>query len=127
MSGLKPDFLPGDWTLGEHLGKTHVNLDGVTRVITRLTADQLSDRQWSEYEMHSSTLRITDLEKLVGDTVGPEAASVWSSISLINSNVSDTEKHLSAQIAAKYAALELELDYMLEGVKIFRDSLNLKA
>ena len=80
-------------------------------MVTCLAADQLSDRQWSEYEMHSSTLRITDLEKLVGDPVGSEAASVWSSISLINSNVvSDTEKHLNAQIAAKYATLELELE-----------------
>ena len=38
-----------------------------------------------------------------------------------------TERRLNAQLAVKYAALELEMDEMLAGLKLFRDSLNLKA
>jgi len=95
--------------------------------VGRLAADQISDRQWSEYEMHSSTLRITDLKKLVGDPIGSEAGSVRMSISLMNSTLYDTERCITAQLAVKYAALELEMDDMLAGLKLVRDSLNLKS
>ena len=93
----------------------------------RLAADQISERQWSEYEMHSSTLRITDLEKLVGDPISSEAGSFWTSISSMNSTLSDTERRLTAQLAVKYATLESEMDAMLAGLKLFRDGLNLKS
>jgi len=109
----KQDILPEDWSLGRHLWETLENLCGVTKVVSRLTEDQISNRQWSEYEMHSSTSRITDLEKLAGDPTGSGAASVWTSISTLSSTLTAT---------IKYAALEFEMDEMLAGLKKFRES-----
>ena len=127
VNGDKQEISPEDWTLGKHLWETHEYLCGVTKVISRLAEDQISDRQWSEYEMHSSTLRITDLEKLVGDPTRSGAASVWTSISTLSSTLTATESRLNAQLAVKYAALELKMDQMLDSLKLFRESLNLKS
>ena len=114
VSGSKQDFLPEAW-------KNHKNNRGITKVAGRLAADQISDQQWAEYEMHSSTLRIKDLEMLVGDPIGSEAGSVWTSICSMNSTLSDTKKDHNTQLAVKYDALELEMDNLLGGMKVFRD------
>ena len=104
VTGSKQDFLPEDWSLGKHLWETHENLGGVTKVVACLAEDQLSDDALINLEDHGS-------RKVGGRPIAK-----------LHSALTDTERRLNTQLAVKYAALELEMDDLLAGLKIFREN-----
>ena len=67
-------LLPSNFDFGEHIVENHQRLGHMSGITASLTEEQGADKRWTERELQGSALRITDLEKIVGEPVGDSAS-----------------------------------------------------
>ena len=115
-------LLPSNFDFGEHIVENHRRLGHMSGIMALLTEEQGADRRWTERELQGSALRITDLEKIVGEPVG-DSASIWTSISTLSSGIRHVEDKITANLNTKVEAIESELDAMLEVMEEMRNGM----
>ena len=118
--------LPEGFELGEYLVDNHRKLGQISEFMIAIAEDHQIDKRWTEGELHGSALRITDLEKIVGEPVG-DAASVWTSISTLSSGIRHAEDKITNTLNTKVASIESELDAMLDAMEVLKAGLKLET
>ena len=117
--------LPSTFDFGEHIIETsHQRLGHMSEIMTSsLMEEHGVDRLlWTERELQDSALRITDLEKFVGEPVR-DSASIWTSISSLSSRIRHIEDTITATLNTKVEAIESELDVMLQVMEEMRNGM----
>ena len=67
----------------------------MSEIVASMMEEHGADRLWTEHELQGSALRITDL--IVGDPVR-DLASIWTSISTLNSGIRNIEDKITANL-----------------------------
>ena len=114
---LDPDFSLGDKLLADSLLTS-----SIMEATVAFKEEQKKDRAWTEQVVDETSLRITDVEKILGAPSG-DSATVWSAISTITSGVDSVTDAVEKSVA-KVAAVEVELEQMLVGLQDFRTALS---
>jgi hypothetical protein len=110
------------FSLGSQLLKESKRLATTIEATVKFRDDQQKDRAWTEKVIEESSLRITDLEKVLGTPSG-DAATVWSAISTITSGL-DTVMGSATDSVTRVVSVEKELEEILVGLQEFRASLS---
>ena len=110
--------LDSNFSLGDKLLADSLLTNSIMEATLAFKDEQKKDRTWTEQVVDETALRITDVEKILGDPSG-DSATVWSAISTITSGVDSVSAAVENSVA-KVAAMESELEQMLVGLQDFR-------